>query len=55
MTDVAWAYEIKADSAMEAVTQLLASFRKHNPGATKVTFDFADGSKVSISVKKPKR
>jgi hypothetical protein len=55
MTSAAWAYEIKTDSAMDAVTQLLARYRALNPGAKKASFDFADGSKITISVKKPKR
>lgn len=44
-------YSIQADTAMGAVTQLLHTYRKQNPDLKTATFDFEDGSKVTIVVK----
>jgi hypothetical protein len=41
-------YVIQADNMLDAVTQLMAIFRRENPGTKVCTYEFKDGSRVSI-------
>jgi hypothetical protein len=44
-------YKIEADNAHDAAAQFLEAFRKANPQLTFISFDYHDGSKITIRVK----